>query len=386
MNTRRIYQSNAFSMRAPIRRRWRDKLTVSKRCRASRRPGAATAGFSLLELLISVVIITVVMGTVFEFMAQAQKRYQGNQVTTESNQDARSAMEIMTQEIGQAGNNPNFSINGYAPTFTANKSLSAAISTAQAQLQCAGLAPDISQINPGDWLSIDTGANAEMVQVISTSAVSGSPCSGSNQIQAVFEQTHPSGASAVAYNMPYPSGILQGSGTSNDHTLELFGDINDDGTIRYIVYSLYAPAGAPSVTISGVQYTLYTLYRSSTPLTFASGATNNPAYPVVQNVLYNTTTQKGPSGQPIFSFPNNATVSIVPNTVTVVGTVVINLCIAVNPESLETGVLQWYTMSTQIRPLNLASAVNIVQNSGGARYLPMQPPGLPMANPSNYYQ
>lgn len=342
----------------------------------------ATAGFSLLELLVSVAIITLVMGAVFDFMGQAQKRYQGNQVTTESNQSARAAMEIMTQEIGQAGNNPN---------FTASKTISSSFA-GKAQPQCVTLS-DISQINPSDWLSVDTGANNEMVQVISTSAVSGSPCTGSNEIQAVFEMSHgtqpPGTASQIpvtAYNMPYPSGILQGAGTSNDHTLELFGNINDDGTINYVVYSLYAPASAPTVTINGVQYTLYTLYRSITPLTFATGATNNSAYPMVQNVLYNATSQQGPSGLPIFSYPNNVTVSIVPNTVTVVGTVAISLCVAVNPENLETGVVQWYTMATQIRPVNLAGAVNIVQNSGGARYLPMQPPGLPMSNPSGYYQ
>src|SRR5579875_701736 len=302
----------------------------------------ATGGFSLLELLVSVAIITLVMGAVFEFMGQAQKRYQGNQVTTESNQSARAAMEIMTQEIGQAGNNPNFALSGYAPTFTANKTISSAI-TASASLQCATLS-DIKQINPGDWLSVDAGAYNEMVQVVSTSAVSGSPCGGSNQIQAVFQQNHGTAATppgpepfpAVVYNMPYASGILQGTGTSDDHTLEFFGDINDDGTINYVVYSLYAPAGAPTVTLNGVQYTLYTLYRSITPLTFATGTSNNPAYPMVQNVLYNVTSQQGPSGLPIFAYPNNVTVSIVPSTVTVVGTVVINLCIAVNPESLET--------------------------------------------------
>ncbi len=359
---------------------FRRSLTFGKRQRAE------NAGFSLLELLVSVAVVTVVMGAVFEFMGQTQKRYQGNQVATEANQSARAAMEVMTQEIGQAGNNPSFIMNGYAPTFTANKTLSAAITTPKAQSQCAGLSPDITQVNPGTWLSVDTGANAEMVQVISTSAVSGNPCGGSNQIQAVFEQAHASGAPAIVYNMPYPSGILQGSATSNAHTLEFFGDINDDGVIRYVVYALYAPPTAPTVTINSVQYTLYTLYRSSTPVTFAGSATNNSASPVVQNVLYNLSADQGPSGLPIFSYPNNVTVSIVPNTVTVVGTVQINLCLAVNPQSLETGIVQWYTMATQIRPVNLAAAVDIVQNSGGAKYLPLEPPGLPMSNPSNYYQ
>lgn len=341
------------------------------------------AGFSLLELLVSVIIITIVMGAVFQFMTQAQKTYQGDQATSESDQAARAALEIMTQEIGQAGSNPSFVAAGYDPSFTANKTVSTSI-TASATPQCVSL-DNIGQINPGDWLSVDDGQNNEMVQVLSTSNVAGGSCSGSDEVQAVFDQNHTASFPAIVHNLPYPSGILQGAGTSDDHTLEFFGDLNDDGAIDYVVYSLYAPAGAPVLTINSVQYTLYTLYRSVTPVTFAAGATNNAAYPVAQNVLYNTSLGKGPSGHPIFSFPSNYTVSIVPVTVTVVGTVTINLCIALNPANAGSQPMKWYAMATQIRPVNLAAAVALV-SAGAGTYLPEQPPGLPMTNPSNYYQ
>lgn len=342
------------------------------------------AGFSLLELLVSVIIITIVMGAVFQFMTQAQKTYQGDQATSESDQAARAALEIMTQEIGQAGGNPSFVAAGYDPLFTANKTLLSTSVSASAVPSCASL-DNIGQINPGDWLSVDDGPNNEMVQVLSTSNVAGGPCSGSNEVQAVFDQPHTASAPVIVHNLPYPSGILQGAGTSDDHTLEFFGDLNDNGVIDYVVYSLYAPAGAPVLTINSVPYTLYTLYRSITPVTFAVGATNNAAYPVAQNVLYNTSLGQGPSGHPIFSFPSNYTVSIVPVTVTVVGTVTINLCIALNPANAGSQPMKWYAMATQIRPVNLAAAVALV-SAGAGTYLPQQPPGLPMTNPSNYYQ
>ena len=74
---------------------------------------------------------------------------------------------------------------------------------------------------------------------------------------------------------------------------------------------------------------------------------------------------------------NSGTPTPVPDQVTVVGTVNINLCVAVNPRSLESGGVQWFTMATRIRPLNLSAAVNVAQQ-GGFRFLPQQPAGLPM--------
>jgi type II secretory pathway pseudopilin PulG len=339
----------------------------------------------MIEMLASVAIITLLMSAVFAFMYQAQKRFQGNAVITESNQSARAALELMTQEIGQAGYNPQFYPH---KTSTANI-------TASADPQCLTL-NDISHINVGDWLQIDTGANNEIVQVL---GISGNPppnppyatvaCTspGANQIYGVFEMNHNGSSSpfpVISYKMPYPAGILQGTGTSNDQTLEFFGDINNDGVIRYVVYSL-TPTTSPPTTVSveGSMYTLYTLRRSSTPVTFAPGAVNNPSSPLVQNVLYDATNARGPTGQPIFAYPNTVVVGVVPNQITVVGTIVVTLSVAVNPRSLESGRVEWYTMATQIRPLNLSAAVAINQ-AGGAGYMVKLPAGLPMTYPSGY--
>lgn len=348
----------------------------------SGRHGPYGAGFSLIELLASVAIITLLMGAVFTFMGQAQKRSQSTGVVAESNQSARAALEIMTQEIGQAGSNPN---------FLSNKTVSSSNAiTASASPQCATLS-DIADIFPGDWLGVDTGPNYELAQVTSTSSISGGPCSGSNRIQAVFTMNHTTTSGTVfpfpvtSYKMPYPTGILQGTGTSNDSTLEFFGNINVDGTLNYMVYTLYAPASASTVSINGTGYTLCTLYRSITPVNFQASASNNPASPLVQNVLYNFTNHQGPTGLPLFSYPATVTVGVIPNVMTVVGTVQVNLIVAVNPQTLETSQVQWYSMGTQIRPLDLAGAVS-VNNSGGSKFLPAQPPGLPMTYPSGYYQ
>src|SRR5439155_6089624 len=97
-------------------------------------------------------------------------------------------------------------------------------------------------------------------------------------------------------------------------------------------------------------------------------------------VLYNAANKHGPTGQPLFSYPVTVTVGVVPNVMSVVGTVVVNLCVAVSPTSMEVNRADWFTMATQIRPLNLAAAV-AVNNAGGSRFLPPLPAGLPMSKP-----
>jgi prepilin-type N-terminal cleavage/methylation domain-containing protein len=346
----------------------------------------AEAGFSLLELLASLVIISLLMAGVFGFIYQAQKRFQGNVVVSESNQSARAALELMTQEIGQAG---------YNPPFYPHKTCAVSV-PANADPQCITL-NDITGINPGDWLSVDTGPYNEIVRVTGTSA--NGACGAANQIQAVFEWPHtPAGSPAVfpvaSYKFPFATGILFGNGGSDDHNLYFFGDINSDGVIRYVVYSL-SPTTTPATTVNidGTTYTLYNLYRSATSVSFpgtTSPGTNTAASPVVQNVLYyidssNPANSRGPTGSPLFGYPSVFTVGIVPNQITVVGTVVLTISVAVNPKSLESGIVQWYTMATQIRPLNLAAAVAVNQ-SGGGKFMAKRPNDLPMTNPSNYYQ
>jgi len=362
------------------------------------RPAHCAAGFSMLELLASVAIITLLMSAVFAFLFQTQKRFQANTVVSESNQAARAALEVMTQEIGQAG---------YNPQFYPHKT-STAVITANADPQCLTL-NNITEIKPGDWVQVDTGINNELVQVL---GITGNPppnppfptytCTspGANQIYGIFEMNHDGSGTAFpvfSYKMPFAAGILAppalpAAQVPYDHVLEFYGDINNDGIINYVVYSL-TPTTSPATTVSiaGTMYTLYNLRRSITPVTFAAGAQNNPSSPLVQNVLYQDidatytapATPVGPTGQPIFSYPNTVVVGVIPNQVAVVGTLIVTLSVAVNPRSLESGRVEWYTMATQIRPLNLSAAVAVNQ-AGGAKFISKMPPGLPMTYPTGY--
>jgi Tfp pilus assembly protein PilW len=67
---------------------------------------AEPAAFSLVELMASVAAMGIVLSGVFTLLYQSQKHFQSSTVTSESNQSARGALEVMMQEIGQAGINP----------------------------------------------------------------------------------------------------------------------------------------------------------------------------------------------------------------------------------------------------------------------------------------
>ncbi len=375
-----------------------------KSCLARRRVSAQ--GLSLIEMMVSVLIILLLMSAIFPFIMQTQKRFQGNQVTSESNQSARAALEVMTQEIGQAGYNPQFYPNKTSTTSVTTNGCPQFITVS-----------DITGIHPGDWVSVDTGPNNELLEVFATSASAVvtppvcTPCGtcpaqpAGAWIQCKFEFKHTTTPFAVSsYKMPYGGGLLYlpDNSLSNGQRLEFYGDINQDGNINYVVYSISPMVPATTVCIPTVApgtpcaaantYTLYNLYRSITAVSFPSLPTpagfppglNAVASPMVEKVLMNAGTGLGPTGQPIFSYPSTIVVGVVPNQITVVGTIVITLCVAVNPRSLETNVVQWYTMATQIRPLNLSSAVN-VNNTNGGLYLPPNPKSLPMTNPAGYY-
>ncbi len=357
-----------------------------------------------MELLASVAIITILMSAVFTFMYQAQKRFQGNVVVSESNQSARAALEVMSQEIEQAGYNPNLSTTRYITTALTGDWHQVCVTLYS---DSAGTTANAAGINPGDWLVVDTGPSNESVQVVGTStgymsnsAPNNVTCSSNNQIRAVFETDHPTTPiPVISYKFPYPTGVLAPAQVTPtitppfDNQLAFYGDINNvpnNIQIGYVLYSLNPVSPAISLPVTGAPcsgtYTLYNLYRSITPVNFTGTAhNNNPASPLVQNVMYDITNQRGPTCQPIFNYPSTFQVGFYPAQITAVGTIMVTISVAVNPQRLESGRIEWYTMATQIRPLNMSAAITTNQ-LGGYKYLPPKPLDVPLVVGSGYYQ
>lgn len=219
----------------------------------------AEQGFSLLELMVSTVVMLIVAGGAFAALNYYQKTYQHTEIGADMHDNLRSAIDLIIQEVGQAGALP-------SGTLGARNTNGAIFASGVAQ---AVNLNDATGFFVGEKLLVDAGANQELVTV---TAISG------NSISGVFGQNHNNNAQVNAIGV-FPAGILN---TSTATSLKLFGDINGDGTLVYIEYDCN-PAAAGG-----------TLTRSVTPV--GTGAVN-AADVLVDNLIAN------PGGTPCFQYP-----------------------------------------------------------------------------------
>lgn len=82
--------------------------------KANRPRPADESGFSLIELVVVVGILTIIMGAAFQLMSQSQISYDRNQLLAEAHQNADFATIRIAEIIRGSGANPNskISING----------------------------------------------------------------------------------------------------------------------------------------------------------------------------------------------------------------------------------------------------------------------------------
>ncbi len=188
--------------------------------KAKRKWDAATpgqqGGFTLLETLVSLIILLAVSGIVMTGMMQLMQTQGTIANRTEMHTSVRSATELLQQEIGQAGMvslpvNPatGLTIPLYMSTPVALPVPDVPWTPpAGVFLSSAAGIPTTNGIFNGEQLVVDTGDNQETITV-----VCGNPCS--NPIGATFNYNH------------------AGGGT----VLKLYGDINGDGNMLYVEYT-----------------------------------------------------------------------------------------------------------------------------------------------------
>ena len=192
-------------------------------------------GFTMLELMIGMFIFLVLAGAVLAGMAGLQKNYRSNEMRDNTQQRIRATMELMEQEIGEAGlqastvEGPSAATTGGAPyLYTSNISTGSQTLTLNTS----------NGLFVGKWMQVDGGANQEQVQL---QTVTGA------KITATFNTAHTGTATAPVPMYPmgvFPHGVMAGSpgDPSTSSKLVLYGDLHGSGNGLYAVeYTCSAP-------------------------------------------------------------------------------------------------------------------------------------------------
>jgi len=226
---------------------------------------ARQRGFSILEFMMAIAVLSIIMGALMSFISTMQRRYTSEAKVASVNQVGKTGMDLMAMDVGQAGFPPGV-----------NTTTTQAI-TPNNTAQTVTLASTVG-VYVGRTLLVDNGmSNQESVTVNAcTSTVTGTGCTSgsSNSVTAVFKKGHVNGVPVRASSMPYPQGILfstSGGVTSNCNSLKILGDLRGDGSLRYVEY-LYTPFSGD---------TPGKLERSDTS---AFSSTENPKIIVVDNL------------------------------------------------------------------------------------------------------
>jgi Tfp pilus assembly protein PilW len=214
-------------------------------------------GFSLAELLVSLLILVPLLGAAVSLFSVAARQHSAEQSSSEATQEARAGMDMMIQEIAQAGS--------HMARTDVSATTSVAISpSTDAQ---AITVNSSTGFNVGDYVDVDVGGGEEEVQLTAV---------GTGSISGIFRAAHLSGVPIRLFALPYQTGIIPPAGLGANSsaavtTLKFFGDLNGDGTMCYVVYQ-YNSANAQ-------------ITRSMTPITQTA---MNSALPLIQNIKANS--------------------------------------------------------------------------------------------------
>jgi prepilin-type N-terminal cleavage/methylation domain-containing protein len=185
-------------------------------------------GFSLIEVMISLLVLLVMTGAAFYALAYYQRNYGSSRLRAVMHEGVRGAVELITQEVGQAG----------LLDFT-TRTTSAAI-TASLTPQAVVL-DSVDSIFVGEDLIVGTSTTEETVKVTAVNT-------GAVTVTGVFTQSHPINSRVRGYGV-FPQGILSSSTATE---LRIFGDINGDGNITYVKYTCDTGAGTLSRSMTVV--------------------------------------------------------------------------------------------------------------------------------------
>jgi type II secretory pathway pseudopilin PulG len=175
------------------------------------------AGFSLPELLVSTIVLAGILGVVTQLLIGTANGQRTLWNRTQMHSGVRGAIELLQQEVGQAG----------LVSLPGDVTLAGAVATGAQTVTLSSAAG----IFVGAQLLIGTGAMQETVTVTVVNA-------GSQQVTANFAQTHLAGA-PVDIVGGFAQGIVppNAANGSSGVVLKLFGDVNGDENMVYVEYT-----------------------------------------------------------------------------------------------------------------------------------------------------
>ncbi len=342
------------------------------------RGSSAAHGFSLIEVLVSVMIITVLMSAVFQFMRFNQQRYRGDQLLAERNQGARSALELMTQELQQAGHNPNLAVH---------RSLAAAVVPTGAIVDIT--VNDTTGLFYGNLVEIGSSAadpNRETIAILGDDTHSIT----STTFPAIPTLPHASGQAVFTRSLPFPNGVLYSAaavGTGQSvavNLIQFFGDIDGNGTLHYGEYKLVDTGTTSSLqcqTASGPQNChLMEISRFMTSILNPNipadkGASGDSFSPLADNILAYPDAlgvYRNPDQKPILQLNYDTFGNVTYGFTTYVRSVDVDLTLQTVDKDPEVNEYRIIRMRSHMVPTNINYAWGITL-LGGSPDLPFQP-------------
>ncbi|MGE0392486.1 MAG: prepilin-type N-terminal cleavage/methylation domain-containing protein [Vicinamibacterales bacterium] len=228
--------------------------------RQSSHPG--DAGFTLVELIVSTLVLLVISGTVTAALLQMTSAELTLWNRTQMHSGVRSATELLQQEVGQAGR----------IALPAPVTLTGGVTPGAATVGVSSVAG----MFVGEQLTIGAGATEETVTVTALDV-------GGSQISGSFVWAHADGESVVVRG-GFASGVVpttDANGSTAD-VLKLFGDVNGDDTMVYVEYTCDTDNGR--------------LYRNSMPYDADAKPALAPDMVLLDNLREN------PGGVPCFTY------------------------------------------------------------------------------------
>ena len=185
------------------------------------------AGFSLAELLISMAIITIIIGAVTDGLLQTTTTTRMTWNRTEMHAGVRGVTELLQQEVGQAG-----LVSVPAPVTLSTAIAGPGVATVTVT--------SVTGMFLGEKLVIDAGCSDALIPCTSNqeTVVVTALSTANNTITAQFTLPHVLNVPVQAAGA-FSSGIVPTSmaNGSTGFLLKLYGDINSDGNMEYIEYT-----------------------------------------------------------------------------------------------------------------------------------------------------